>query len=155
MASEQPGGLPVADPSLYMVCRMCTRMAEQADRDVAQCLLDCGGPRKGKAYPLYAGPLPESWRRSNCVVCGDPAQRRIEVHGQGEVGACLKHIGLLLPPDVVVQDETESGIVTSTRRRIVSLYEVLGIDPVGELGFKPEELDPADQDAGNLRPEGG
>lgn len=154
MSSEQPA-LPVADSSLYLICRMCTRMAEQVAKGLENCQLDCGGPRKGKAYPLYGGPLPESWRRSNCVVCGEIAQRRIEVHGHGEVGACLKHLGLLLPPDVIVQEETESGIVTSTQRRVVSLYELLGIDPVSDLGFKPEELDPIDrgEDAGNLRPE--
>ncbi len=101
------------------------------------------------------------------MVCGEPAQRRIEVHGQGEVGACLRHIGLLLPPDVIVEEEAESGIVTSTRRRRVSLYEILGIDPVSDLGFKPEELDPIERGedegvevtedesgAGDLPPEG-
>ena len=155
MASEQPSGLPVADSSLYEICRLCTKMAEQVDRGLDSCRLDCGGPRKGKAYPLYAGPLSESWRRSHCVVCGEPAQRRLEVHGKGEVGACLLHLGLLLPPDALVAEAAESGIVTSIRRR-VSLYEILGIDPVNDLGFKPEELDPlelGEEGAGDLHPE--
>lgn len=151
----EPTALPVGDPHLFFVCRMCTRMAEQLAQGSETCRLDCGGPRKGKAYPLYAGPLTPSWIESHCVLCGDPAQRRVEVHGQGSVGICLKHIGNLLPAEVEVPDETETGVITARRRR-VGLYEILGIDPVGDLGFKPEELDPLDRggSAGDLHPEG-
>jgi len=154
MANEQPA-LPVGDPHLFFVCRMCTRMAEQIEQGAEHCKLDCGGPRKGKAYPLYAGPLTPSWVESHCVLCGDAAQRRIEVHGQGSVGICLKHIGNLLPPEVEIPEETETVIIT-TRRRRVGLYEILGIDPVNELGFEHEELDPIDQgetSAGDLHSE--
>lgn len=158
MASDAPApALPVGDPSLYMVCRMCTRMAEQVEQGRINCHLECGGPRKGMAYPLYRGPLSVSWIRDNCVVCGDPAQKRLEVHGQGEVGVCLHHIALLLPPDVLVTEETETGVVTSTRKRRVSIYEVLGIDPINDLGFTPEQLDPLDRGeagAGDLHSEG-
>lgn len=79
--------LPIADPSLFFVCRLCARMAEQMAQGASVCRLACGGPRKGLVYPEYLGPLTASWLRGNCVVCGAFAAHRVEVHGKGEVGA--------------------------------------------------------------------
>jgi len=134
--------LPVADRSLFLVCRMCARMGEQAALGSAVCRLACGGPRKGLAYPEYRGPLLDSWRRNHCVVCGGIAAHRVEVHGRGEVGACAKHLALLLPPGAGAPP-AEAGPATSPRLVRVSLYDLLGIDPVRDLGFAPEAEGPA------------
>ena len=132
-----PAGLPVNIPGLFDVCKMCARMAEQFDRGSENCALMCGGPSKGMAYPLYSGPLTPSWIADHCVVCGVVAERKLDVEGQGTVGACLRHLGVLIP-EKAVDLPTDSVVVVPGRLR--SLYEVAGVHPVEDLGFDPEDV---------------
>lgn len=140
-SSATPAPL-VADPSLFFICRMCARMADQIAQGSTVCRLACGGPRKGRAYPEYRGPLPPSWLRAHCAVCGDPAAHRVEVHGRGEVGACAKHLALLLPPGAGAP-AAEAAPPATPRLARVSLYDLLGLDPVRDLGFDPEPGGPS------------
>ena len=130
-------GLPVPIPGLFDVCRMCARMAEQFDRGFESCARMCGGPSKGMAYPLYSGPLTASWIADHCAVCGELAERKLDVAGAGTVGTCLKHLGVLIPGKAA-DLPTDSVVVVPGRLR--SLYDIAGVHPVEDLGFDPEDV---------------
>jgi hypothetical protein len=119
-------------------------MAEQVAQGAERCQFDCGGPRRGKTYPQYAGPLTPEWTRNNCVVCGEPGDKRFHVHGQGEIAACRKHFAVLFPEQALVDEQTETGVIVSSGPKRVSLYDLLEIDPVNDLGFEPESEDEAE-----------
>jgi hypothetical protein len=132
-----PEGLPVPIAGLFEVCRMCVRMAEQFGQGSENCALMCGGPSKGMAYPLYSGPLTAGWIADHCVVCGELAERKLDVEGRGTVGTCLKHLGVLVPAKAA-DLPTDSVVVVPGRLR--SLYDVAGVHPVEDLGFEPEDV---------------
>ena len=62
--AKKPPQLPVGPPDLVFVCRMCTKLAEQLSQGADRCRLKCGGPKKGMAFPMYAGPLTDRWLES-------------------------------------------------------------------------------------------
>lgn len=135
--------LPVADPSLFFVCRFCTRMAEQMDKGQKVCALRCGGPRKGMTFPLYEGPVTRSFLKSHCYVCFRDAEMMVAVKGiVGDLGICKAHLpfagvdpaSLETPPK-----PHEIGVIQTVRLTPISFYDALGIDPVRDLGFEKEK----------------
>jgi len=136
--------LPLADKTLFAVCRFCERMAEQLAHGATRCLLACGGPTKGLAYPLYRGPLPRAWLAAHCVVCEAPAQKQVEVHGQGMVGACNQHLGLLVPEAATTLPPERWPALP---KQPESLYDLLGIDPVNDLGFPKDDGSPSPKES--------
>lgn len=93
--------LPVADPSLFFLCRLCTRMLEQIEKGIKVCQYECGGPKKGLAFPFYQGPLTSGAIGMNCFVCGQEAELKLKVERQDpafvlpiirELGVCKKHL---------------------------------------------------------------
>ncbi len=150
-------GLPVPDKSLYFVCRMCSRMAEQWAQGQKVCQLKCGGPKKGLAYPMYHGPMTGNYLKSHCFVCGSPAEMEITVNPDGvtpdvqKLGICHRHlIHVGVDPEQVKgapkPEADQIGVVQETRIVKVPLYNMLGIDPQKDLGFQaPEEKTDASQ----------
>lgn len=91
--------LPIKDPSLFFICRLCTKMAAQWEKGETVCHLKCGGPKKGMDFPLYQGPLPPATLAVNCFVCGQGATCKIKVTPAHtpfvlprELGVCVKHL---------------------------------------------------------------
>jgi len=88
--------LPVGPGDLVFACRMCTKMAEQIAQGATHCQLAlCGGPRRGLAFPLYAGPLTDGWFKQNCYMCGQPAAKKLRVkplvgRAGRDLAVCLK-----------------------------------------------------------------
>jgi hypothetical protein len=92
--------LPVPDPTLLFICRMCEQMAEQWDRGQTDCHQKCGGPKNGRLFPLYRGPLTPGYAESHCVVCGVDATKKMGITGErGEIGICDAHISVIAPED--------------------------------------------------------
>lgn len=87
--------LPVDIPGLAFICRMCERMGEAADKGLEDCgQSDCGGISRGRAFPLYKGPL-QSVRLNYCHRCGEPSTKILDVDHEGRLGicdACLKNL---------------------------------------------------------------
>jgi len=98
-----PHAFPVPIDNLFHICRFCRRMAEQWDHsgplpdpDAVACMLPCGGPSKGMFFPLYHGPLTDTWIANHCVVCGDAADKIISAEGERlRLGVCVKHLSYL------------------------------------------------------------
>ena len=130
MAEEKLDGLPIKDPALFFVCRFCVVMAEQWDRGERVCHRQCGGPRKGRTFPLYRGPMTEDYLRWHCFVCGNSAERYIKVSsGTRELGICVKHFPFAGIPPEAEQKPEDAGVITKIEKKIVPINEVLGIDP--------------------------
>lgn len=81
--------IPVNDPTLMWICRVCERMAAVSDLGGDHCNeSDCGSPLVGKAFPMYKGPF-SGMRLRYCFKCGS----NIDVHvlsvaQNGRVGIC-------------------------------------------------------------------
>lgn len=61
--------LMVDDESLIWICRMCYKMAVAKEQGQDQCgVTQCGGPKKGHAFPGYRGPLKN--KKEWCYRCG-------------------------------------------------------------------------------------
>lgn len=155
MTERLPGELPVPDRSLFFICRLCTKMGEQWDKGIKTCQLKCGGPRKGMAFPEYAGPMTPTYRESHCFVCGMPAEGKIEVQvsyrspgllripDPKTLGICKKHLRFAVPGNAVehplLGTASDAGLIQRQVVTPVPLYEALGIDPVKDLGFNEQE----------------
>ena len=137
-------GLPVPAKELMFVCRMCSRMAEQWAKEQKTCNEPCGGPRKGMAFPMYRGPMTPSYIKNYCFVCGEGADMTATVQEEDaglELGVCKRHLVFLgIKPETLEKPPApeQLGIVESSQIVPISLYDVLGIDPVKDLGFEPE-----------------
>jgi hypothetical protein len=134
--------LPIKDPSLFFICRLCTKMAEQIGRGETVCHHPCGGPRKGRAFPLYTGPMANATIETHCFVCGVDAEKKLKIgNGLRELGVCIKHLIFAgIDPKTLPPPKTEDrGVVQKREVRRVSIYEMLNIDPVKDLGFKEPE----------------
>jgi hypothetical protein len=80
--------LPVQDPTLIWICRMCTKMARAKDSGTDECgVPDCFGPTRGGYFSGYEGPL-TTLRRDYCYRCGCVSGLVLNVDGKGEVGIC-------------------------------------------------------------------
>ena len=138
-------GLPVPAKELVFVCRMCSRMAEQWAKGQKTCNEPCGGPRKGMTFPLYSGPMTPSYIKDYCFVCGEGADMTASVQeetGGLELGVCKRHLVFLgIEPEGLEKPPTpeQLGVVESSEIVPISLYDLMGIDPVKDLGFEPEE----------------
>lgn len=84
---------------------MCVRLAEQIAQGADRCHLKCGGPRKGMLFPLYEGPLVESWLAAHCFVCGVDASQSFEIDAAHmspvekarRLGICPLHVRVVQP----------------------------------------------------------
>lgn len=99
---EAPKQLPVTSvPGLIFICRMCERMAEQLAQGADKCHLDCGGPRRGRSFPLYKGPLTAGWLEEHCFVCDGTAAKTLRLSGGLEVhralGVCDRCVKWVVP----------------------------------------------------------
>jgi len=136
-------GLPVKDPSLFFICRFCKEMALQVSKGESVCHRPCGGPRKGRAFPLYSGPLTSVIIETHCFVCGEKADKRLRVGGyRREIGICMKHIMFtgINPKDLPPPKTEHQGVIQRREVKRVSIYEALGIDPVNDLGFREADV---------------
>lgn len=82
--------LPVDDPGLAFLCRLCLKMARARDNGSESCgQSGCGGPSAGKAFPLYEGPL-ATVIENYCYLCGSESYKVISIDGTGRLGMCEK-----------------------------------------------------------------
>jgi hypothetical protein len=144
-------GLPIPAKELIFVCRMCSRMAEQWAKGQTQCAEKCGGPRKGMTFPMYRGPMTSSYIRNYCFVCGECADMTATVQEEDaglELGVCKRHLIFLgIEPEKLEKPPApeQLGVVQSSQIERVSLYDLMGIDPVSDLGFEPEPEEGVDK----------
>jgi hypothetical protein len=79
---------PVDVPDSIWLCRMCEHLAHAKDNGQECCGKDlCGGPRQGRSFPLYRGPL-ASVVYKYCYMCGDDSVIVIERGNGGKLGLC-------------------------------------------------------------------
>lgn len=136
--------IPVNDKSLFFLCRMCHRMAKAVENGETMCPFKCGGPKKGKTFPLYDGPMTQMYLEMHCFVCGCPAERYVEVDGgTRKLGVCTSHMRFAVPEELLKAEDrpkeaTDIGLIVATHREEIPLAEALGIDPK-ELGFEEKK----------------
>lgn len=137
--SETP--FPVPDFSLFFICRFCLKMERQWGVSRVCQFKECGGPKRGRSFPLYEGPLTESYLRSHCVVCGSLAELQLQLEKEvRSLGICRKHLVAAGVTDKIPAQGTQDiGIITKVEQTTTTLYDLLGIDPVKDLGFSTPE----------------
>ena len=125
--------LPVNDPTMAFVCRLCERLAEARDAKRETCGQECGGPMKGKHFPRYKGPLTPGFMASHCFICGEPTPISMKVEGLidgREIGVCKRHIihfGVKFEEEKAKAPLEDRGTVEHKRIE-VPLEEMLGLE---------------------------
>lgn len=84
--------IPIEDKSFVFVCRFCERLAEARDAGRETCNQDCGGPKRGRDFPLYKGPLTPGYMVDHCFVCGEGTSLSVTTSGSNRhLGVCKRH----------------------------------------------------------------
>jgi hypothetical protein len=119
-------------------------MAAQWAKGHKTCNERCGGPRKGMTFPMYNGPMTPSYIKNYCFVCGECADMTAAVQEESaglELGVCKRHLVFLgIEPEKLEKPlaPEQLGVVESSQIESISLYDLMGIDPVNDLGFEED-----------------
>lgn len=85
--------LPIEDRSFLFVCRHCERLAEGRDARRETCGQDCAGPKKGRDFPRYRGPLTPEFLIHHCFACGEATPMSLNLTGTTRIlGVCKRHL---------------------------------------------------------------
>jgi hypothetical protein len=80
------------------VCACCTRLTSGSSvvRETNCGMTDCGGPLRGRSFPMYQGPMSRQSMATLCFRCGVKAKWLIQTADGGYLAVCRDH-SIMLP----------------------------------------------------------